>query len=66
MVDIQSATKKERKKPQDENIMVCPIPYRATITRLGKVTHIGALLFQLHGHLVVFKFKKVIVIKSPR
>jgi len=35
MVDIQSATaeirrgKKEdrRKKPQDENIMVCPIPY---------------------------------------
>jgi len=36
MVDIQSARlilgeekrrKKERKKPQDENIMVCPIPY---------------------------------------
>jgi len=35
MVDIQSATaeirrgtkkKKDRKKPQDENIMVCPIP----------------------------------------
>jgi len=32
MVDIQSATaeirrgKKRRKRPQDENIMVCPIP----------------------------------------
>jgi len=22
-----------RKKPQDENIMVCPIPYRATTTK---------------------------------
>jgi len=40
MADIQSATaeirrgeKKERrkKKPQGKNIMVCPIPYRATI-----------------------------------
>jgi len=34
MADIQSATaevrrgkKKNKKKPQDENIMVCPIPY---------------------------------------
>jgi len=30
MVDIQSAArkkKKERKKPQGENVMACPIPY---------------------------------------
>jgi len=44
MVDVQSPTaeirrgkkrnkkKKKKKKKQDENIMVCPITYRATIT----------------------------------